>query len=66
MYQTLKMNQAEALHEDGPEEEEGHKEEGSHGFPLVYILFFVGFMIMLFLDQVIFKPTQKLVPYKKI
>ena len=59
--------------EEGHEEEghEGHEKEGHEGhadhegevphrFPLVYTLFFGGFMVMLVLDQVIFKPSQKL------
>jgi hypothetical protein len=39
------------------EEHEEHEKEGGHGFPLVYVLFFGGFMIMLSLDQVVFKTT---------
>jgi hypothetical protein len=44
----------ETAEEHAMHAEEG---EGGHGFPLVYVLFFGGFMIMLSLDQVIFKPT---------
>jgi hypothetical protein len=43
--------------EEGEHDEHADEVEGSHGFPLVYVLFFGGFMIMLSLDQVIFKPT---------
>ena len=45
----------------GHEEEEGHEgeeEEGhgeGHSFPVPFLLFLVGFMVMLLLDQVIFK-----------
>ena len=42
---------------DDHEGHEGHEEESTHGFPLVYVLFFGGFMLMLVLDQVIFKPS---------
>ena len=36
-------------------EEEEHGEEGGEGFPLPNVIFFIGFMLMLFLDQVAFK-----------
>ena len=34
---------------------EGHDEHEEGGFPLVFFLFVVGFLLMLFLDQVLFK-----------
>lgn len=40
-------------HVEEAHEEEAHDEhegEASHGFPLVYVLFFGGFMVMLVLD----------------
>lgn len=43
----------EEAHEEEVHEEEAHDEhegEASHGFPLVYVLFFGGFMVMLVLD----------------
>jgi len=34
----------------------GHDEHaGEHGFPLVFFLFVIGFLLMLFFDQVLFK-----------
>jgi len=52
-------------HDDHEEEEEGHEEKGhddhddhgeeEKGFPLPYALFCVGFIVMLLLEQVVFK-----------
>jgi hypothetical protein len=42
------------------EDHDDHAGETTHGFPLVYVMFFGGFMLMLALDQVIFKPALKL------
>jgi len=46
---------AEEEHDDHGDEEEEHKV----GFPLPYVIFLLGFMIMLILDQVIFKSAIK-------
>lgn len=75
MYKALLL--AKESHEgESPEDHAAHSttdaegqhadhEGETHGFPLVYVIFFCGFMIMLVLDQVIFKPAQKLIVVKK-
>lgn len=52
-----KEEHGEEEHEEH-HEEEGEEEEhvgGEHTFPVPYLMFFIGFMVMLLMDQVIFK-----------
>ena len=51
-------HEEEGHEEEGHEEHAGHKEEGEHSFPVPSVLFFCGFIVMIILDQVIFKPNK--------
>jgi hypothetical protein len=44
--------------EEGHDDHEGHEEEGGHGFPFAYTMFFCGFMLMLILDKVLFNKSE--------
>ena len=47
---------SEAKGKESEAKKEGHDDHGEEGgFPLVFFLFVVGFLVMLFFDQVLFK-----------
>ena len=48
-------------HDHSGEGEDSHDDHGGHveGFPMPYTVMYGGFLLMLFLDQVIFKPALR-------
>lgn len=43
---------------DDHDDHAGHKDEGGHGFPWAFVLFLVGFVLMLCLDKVLFATAE--------
>ena len=57
-YLEVLDKEAALAKKDSHDGHEGHSEEGGHsGFPLPFVLFFIGFSTMLLMDQVIFKAS---------
>ena len=50
--------EAKEKEKDDHDDHAGHSEEGGHGFPFAYTLFLVGFLIMLFMDKVLFAKAE--------
>jgi zinc transporter ZupT len=57
---TATTTAADTDHEGEEDHDEHEGEEEAHGFPLPQTLFVVGFIIMLTMDQVIFKKSDKI------
>ena len=50
--------EAKEMKEEDHDDHAGHSEEAEHGFPFAYTLFLVGFLIMLFMDKVLFAKAE--------
>ena len=58
MWNSEKHDDHETLNEPEHSEHAEEAEKDGHAFPLPFVLMLVGFCIMLFMDQVLFKQTN--------
>ena len=58
-FTRILSEKSEAKGKESEAKKKGHDDHGEEGgFPLVFFLFVVGFLVMLFFDQVLFKQSS--------